>query len=122
MLVAIIMLYNKPAVTVVVEDTKKIEQLRNEIDILNKKYISLQTAYDNKQTVLIDNTVKQNKQDAKTIINIPRLNNPQRDSMWTVLNTSKDSIPGGYWGILKQKTGGRSPKDLQIQGSLQGQP
>ena len=122
MLIIIIKLYNKPAVTIVVEDTKKIEQLRNEIDALNKKYIILQTAYDNKQTTLIDNTVNQNKKDAKTIINIPKLNNPQRDSMWTVFNTSKDSIPGGYWSVLKQKTGGRSPKDLQIQRNLQEQP
>ena len=119
MLVLIVLLYKKPAVVVEVKDTKAIERLRRSVDSLTKANIVLQHFYDSRQTAVIDNTIKKNKQDAKKIINIPILNDPQRDSMWTVINTRQDSIPWGYWNILKQKTGGRPVKELAIQGDLQ---
>lgn len=106
------MLYNKPPVTIEVKDTGAIDRLGRTVDSLTKAHIALQTDFNNKQTTLIDNTVKQNKKHAKKIIDIPKLSNPERDSIWAKINTSEDSIPGGYWDILKQKTGGRSPKDL----------
>lgn len=118
MLILIVLLYKKPEVVVEIKDTKTIERLRRTVDSLTMANIKLQADYDAKQTVIIDNTIKKNKQDAKTIFNIPKLNNPQRDSMWTVYNTSQDSIPGRYWDILKQKTGGRNIKEFAIQTNL----
>ena len=104
MLVIIVMLYKKPAVTVVVEDTKKIEQLRRTVDSLVTEYSLLQSSYNSMQNTTIDNTITQNKKNAKKVNNIPTLSDPQRDSMWSTLSTSQDSVPGGYWDILKPKT------------------
>ena len=53
MLIAIIVLFNKPQVTITVEDTKKIEALRDSVNVLNKQMTDLRIAYDNKQGEVI---------------------------------------------------------------------
>jgi hypothetical protein len=103
-----------------VEKSTRIEELRDSVDELIQKNEELQTAYDNKQTTIINNIINKNNQDGKKIVAIPLYSNSQLDSVWaSKSSTEKDSIPRGYWNILNQKTGGRSIKELGIQGNLQ---
>lgn len=120
MLIIMYLLYKKANQPVEVpKDPMVIEQLHQKVDSLVNANENLQIAYDNKQATIINNITYKNASDAKIISGISALNNHQRDSLWTILLTSKDSIPGRYWNILKQKTGGRSIKDLQVQGDIQ---
>lgn len=103
-----------------VEKSTRIEELRDSVDKLVQKNEELQTAYDNKQTTIINNIINKNKQDGKKINSIPLYSNTQLDSVWaSKSNTEKDSIPRGYWDILNQKTGGRNIKELGVQGDIQ---
>jgi hypothetical protein len=121
MLVAIYLLYKRAyqPQPVVTDTTAVIDSLQRTVDSLVEANNNLQTAYDNKQATIINNITYKNAQDAKTIAKLPNLVGYQRDSLWAVLFTSQDSVPGGYWSVLKQKTGGRTPKELAIQGDLQ---
>lgn len=122
MLVAIYFLYRKAyqkTEPVPTNTTATIDSLQRTVDSLVEANNNLQTAYDNKQATIINNITYKNAQDAKTIAKLPNLVGYQRDSLWAVLFTSQDSIPGGYWSVLKQKTGGRTPKELAVQGDLQ---
>jgi hypothetical protein len=103
-----------------VEKSTRIEELRDSVEQLVQKNVELQTAYDNKQTTIINNIINKNKQDGKKINSIPLYSNAQLDSVWaSKSSTEKDSIPRGYWDILNQKTGGRSIKDLRVQRDIQ---
>ncbi len=53
MSVTIVVLFNKPQVTVTIEDTKRIERLRDSVDVLNKQMDELRVAYNNKQGEVI---------------------------------------------------------------------
>jgi len=105
MIIVIVKLYYKPAVTLVVEDTKAIERLRFTVDSLTQAHIAFQEDIANQQAVLIENITKQNKKYVKKINDIPKLSDPERDSVWSEINTSEDNLPGGYWNILEQKAG-----------------
>jgi hypothetical protein len=106
-----------------VEKSTRIEELRDSVEKLVQKNVDLQTAYDNKQTTVINNIINKNNQDGKKINAIPLYSNTQLDSVWaSKSNTEKDSIPRGYWDILNKKTGGRSIKELGVQGVLQDKP
>lgn len=120
LLVAIYLLYKKAFQEKPVSDSQKVvQQLKATADSLKSVSDSLQIAYDAKQATIINNITYKNGQDAKTIAKLPNLAGYQRDSLWAVLFTGQDSLPGGYWSVLKQKTGGRTPKELAIQGDLQ---
>jgi hypothetical protein len=42
-----------------------------------------------------------------------------RDRIWSELTSKKDSLPRGYWDILNEKTGGRSIKEISVEGFIQ---
>lgn len=107
MLVAIYFLYKKAHQPhpVVDDNRAAIQRLHQTVDSLRQANNDLQIAYDNKQSTIINNITYKNAQDAKTISKLPKLNSYQLDSLWAVLLTSKDSVPRGYWDILKQKAG-----------------
>jgi hypothetical protein len=119
MLVALYILYKKATAPQPVVTDTTIEDLRARVDSLYHANDSLQIAYDVKQATIINNITYKNIQDAKNISKIPNLTNHQRDSLWAKFFTTEDSVPGGYWNILKQKTGGRNPKELSVQGIVQ---
>jgi len=119
LLVALFILYKKATAPQPVVTDTTIEDLRARVDSLVHSNDSLQIAYDSKQATIINNITYKNIQDAKNISNIPNLTYHQRDSLWAKLFTSTDSVPGGYWDILKQKTGGRNIKELSVQRSVQ---
>ena len=120
MLVTVYLLYKKAyEPKPVSEPIKAVHQLRIAVDSLKTANDSLQIAYDAKQATIINNITYKNAQDAKTIAKLPNFIGYQRDSLWAVLFTSQDSVPGGYWNILKQRTGGRTLKELTIQGNIQ---
>ena len=76
-------IYNKPVVTVTIEDTKQIERLREQVNKLNTDLSNLQTAYDNKQgeTVTRIKTIKE--KNAQEISDLDKLSTIDRDSVWT---------------------------------------
>lgn len=120
LLIVVYFLYKKAYEPKPVSDPNiAIQQLNRKVDSLKSINDSLQLAYDAKQATIINNITYKNAQDAKTIAKLSNLPSPQRDSLWAILLTSQDSVPGGYWNILKQKTGGRNVKELAIQGDLQ---
>ena len=83
MSVMIFVLSNKPQVTVTIEDTKKIEALRDSVNFLNKQMEDLRVAYNNKQGELITKIKIIKEENAKEIDNLGKLNLVQRDSVWS---------------------------------------
>lgn len=81
--ITLFMLYNKPTVTVTIEDTKQIERLREQVDKLNTDLSNLQTAYDNKQGDIVTRIKKVKEQNATEIDNLSKLSTAGRDSVWT---------------------------------------
>jgi hypothetical protein len=96
-----------------------IEDLRDSVNKIVKENETIQTAYDEQQKILIQNINNTNEKIITKIIGIPRYTDMQRDSLWAVIETEKDSVPRGYWDILNKKTGGRSFKELTVQGPVQ---
>ena len=101
------------------EQSKVIENLRDSVNNLVEKNVQIQTEYDNQQKILIENINNTNEKIITKIVGIPRYSDGQRDSLWAVIETQEDSVPRRYWDILNQKTGGRSIKELGIQGNIQ---
>lgn len=101
------------------QDSKVIEQLRDSVNNLNNKNIELQEAYDNKQTEIIENVIKQNKQNAKDISNIPNLTYHERNQLWSEHSAKADSVPQGYWDILYKRSGGRTSEEIKVQRRVQ---
>ena len=87
MLVTIVILFNKPQVTVTIEDTKKIEMLRDSVNVLNKQMDELRVAYNNKQGEVITKIKYIKEENAKEISNLGKLNLAQRDSVWSSFET-----------------------------------
>jgi len=87
MLVTIIVLFNRPQVTVTIEDTKKIEMLRDSVNVLNKQMGDLRVAYNNKQGEVITKIKVIKEENAKEISNLGKLNLVQRDSVWSSFET-----------------------------------
>jgi len=109
--------------TIEVERSQVIKDLRDSVNLLVDKNIKVQAKYDEQQTLLIQNITTENEKIITKIVNIPRYNDKQRDSLWaTTPYAQEDSIPRGYWDILNKKTGGRSIKELGVQGVLQDKP
>ena len=103
-----------------IERSQVIKDLRDSVNLLVEKNNKIQNQYDQQQQSLIQNITTENEKIITKIINIPRYNDKQRDSLWTgITYTEEDSIPRGYWDILNKKTGGRSFKELSVQGVLQ---
>jgi hypothetical protein len=106
-----------------VERSQVIKDLRDTVNLLVDKNLEVQTKYDEQQTLLIQNITTENEKVITKIVNIPRYSDKQRDSLWSTTSyTEEDSIPRGYWDILNKKTGGRSIKELSVQGVLQNKP
>jgi len=106
-----------------VERSQVIKDLRDSVNLLVDKNIEVQTKYDEQQQILIQNITTENEKIITKIVNIPRYSDKQRDSLWsTTSDAQEDSIPRGYWDILNKKTGGRSIKELGVQGVLQNKP
>jgi hypothetical protein len=101
------------------EQSRVIEDLRDSVNKIVKENETIQTAYDEQQKILIQNINNTNEKIITKIIGIPRYTDMQRDSLWAVIETEKDSVPRGYWDILNKKTGGRSFKELTVQGPVQ---
>ena len=103
-----------------IERSKVIKELRDSVNLLVEKNNKIQAQYDQQQQLLIQNITTENEKIITKIISIPRYNDKQRDSLWTGYSyTEEDSISRGYWDILNKKTGGRSFKELGVQGVLQ---
>jgi uncharacterized membrane protein (DUF106 family) len=81
--IALFSIYNKPVVTVTIEDTKQIERLREQVNKLNADLKNLQTAYDNKQGETVIKIKKIKEKNAQEISDLDKLSTSGRDSVWT---------------------------------------
>lgn len=81
--IALFSIYNKPVVTVTIEDTKQIERLRGQVNKLNADLKNLQMAYDNKQGETVIKIKKIKEKNAQEISDLDKLSTSGRDSVWT---------------------------------------
>ncbi len=81
--IALFSIYNKPVITVTIEDTKQIERLREQVNKLNADLKNLQTAYDNKQGETVIKIKKIKEKNAQEISDLDKLSTSGRDSVWT---------------------------------------
>lgn len=93
-----------PQVEPVTFDTSEVDRLVSEKDSLENALKRLQQDFNLITTERIDNITTQNNTRQNEIINIPNLRTAQRDSIWSILFTSKDSLPQRYWDLLEQRT------------------
>jgi hypothetical protein len=85
-------------------DTSEIEKLIKEKDSLVNAMDKLQLDYEYETNDRINNITNSNNNKQNEINNIPNLRNVERDSIWSILLTSKDSLPQRYWDLLEQTT------------------
>lgn len=99
---------NKPQPSVPPQPTV-IQQLNDDKQNTDQKVDQTTTNYDTKTTNRSQNVKDKNKKHGEDIKRIPSTDNRERDSLWTILLNSKDSLPTRYWDILEQRARRKSP-------------
>jgi hypothetical protein len=79
-----------------------IQQLNDDKQDLDDNTDQTVTDYNNNTTNRSTNVKKKNKKRDQDIKRIPTFCDPVRDSIWSKLLNSKDSLPTGYWDLLEQ--------------------
>jgi len=79
-----------------------IQQLNDDKQDLDDNTDQTVTDYNNNTTNRSTNVKKKNKKHDQDIKHIPTFGDPIRDSIWSKLLNSKDSLPTGYWDLLEQ--------------------
>jgi hypothetical protein len=99
----------KPEVSPVIFDTTKVDDLQRQKDSLDAAIKDLTTNFKENTSNRVNNINAQNNTIKNEINLIPSLRDAQRDSIWAILLSSKDSLPTRYWDLLEQRTGRKSP-------------
>ena len=99
---------NKPQPSVPPQPTV-VQQLKDDKQNTDQKVDQTTTNYDTKTTNRSTNVKDKNKKHGEDIKRIPSIDNRERDSLWTILLNSKDSLPTRYWDILEQRARRKSP-------------
>jgi len=79
-----------------------IQQLNDDKQDLDDNTDQTVTNYNDNTTNRSTNVKKRNKKRDQDIKRVPSLCDPVRDSIWSKLLNSKDSLPTGYWDLLEQ--------------------
>jgi len=79
-----------------------IQQLNGDKQDLDNNTDQTVTDYNNNITNRSTNVKNKNKKHSQDIKRVPNLCDPVRDSIWSKLLNSKDSLPTGYWDLLEQ--------------------
>lgn len=79
-----------------------IQQLNDDKNDLDDNTDQTVNDYNNNTTNRSTNVKNKNKKRNQDIKRIPNLCDPIRDSIWSKLINSKDSLPTGYWDLLEQ--------------------
>lgn len=90
---------NKPPIT----QPNVVEQLNKNKQEIDNKVDSIITINNNKNKNRIQNVKNKNKKNDENIKRIPSTDYWERDSIWSILLNSKDSLPTRYWDILEQR-------------------
>lgn len=90
----------------------QVEQLFEKKDSLDIEMKNDNENIKNKIVSKINNTKKQNEKQIKEIIDIPNLDRAERDSIWSIILTDKDSLPTRYWNILEQRARRQSNRNF----------
>jgi hypothetical protein len=99
---------NKPQPLVPPQPTV-IQQLKDDKQNTDQKVDQTTINYDNKTTKRSQNVKDKNKKHVEDIKRLPSTDSRERDSLWTILLNSKDSLPTGYWNLLEQRARRKSP-------------
>jgi hypothetical protein len=92
-----------PAVIQQIDDDKK------DADVQQTQVVK---DYKDKTTNRTTKNKKQNDKANQDIKLIPSLDRRERDSIWSILLNSKDSLPTRYWDLLEQRARRKSPGDF----------
>jgi len=111
---------HKEEQTKVVTSLRQVEQLRDSIKNLkvsNKEILLsfLQRERDHQDETIINYETNI----TKVTPSFGTYVDHDRDKLWSNYTSQEDSVPRGHWNILNQKTGGRSIKEISVEGFLQ---
>ena len=103
-----------------VNTSHQINQLRDSISKLKLSNRELLLSFLQRERDYQDETIITYETNIKKVTpNISTYVDPDRDSVWSDNTSQEDSVPRGHWNILNQKTGGRSIKEISVEGFLQ---
>jgi hypothetical protein len=104
----------------VVTSSRQVEQLRDSISRLKLSNKELLLSFLQRERDYQDETIINYETNiTKVTPSIGTYVDRDRDKLWSDYTSKEDSVPRGHWNILNQKTGGRSIKEISIEGFLQ---
>ncbi len=86
------------------KNSSKIDQINTQIDSTLESSNEEIDKYKTRKKERVKKVKEKNEKQIEEIRNIPKLGTSQRDSLWTILINSEDSLPRRYWDILERKT------------------
>ena len=103
-----------------VSTSSKVTQLRDSISVLKLSNRELLLSFLQRERDYQDETIINYETNiTKVAPSIPTYIDRDRDGIWSDYTSQEDSVPRGHWDILNQKTGGRSIKEISVEGFLQ---
>jgi|LauGreDrversion4_2_1035121.scaffolds.fasta_scaffold02353_19 hypothetical protein len=103
-----------------VNTSHQINQLRDSISILRLSNRELLLSFLQRERDYQDETIINYETNiTKVTPSIGTYVDHDRDRVWSDYTSQEDSVPRGHWDILNQKTGGRSIKEISVEGFLQ---
>ena len=104
----------------VINTSRQVEQLRDSIKSLKLSNKELLLSFLQRERDHQDETIINYETNITKITpSIGTYTDPDRDRIWSDYTSQEDSVPRGHWDILNQKTGGRSIKEISVEGFLQ---
>ena len=104
----------------VINTSQKIIQLRDSISILKLSNRELLLSFLQRERDYQDETIINYETNiTKNTTSIGTYTDRRRDQLWSDYTSQEDSVPRGHWDILNKKTGGRSIKEISVEGFLQ---
>jgi flagellar biogenesis protein FliO len=104
----------------VITSSRQVEQLRDSIKILKVSNKELLLSFLQRERDHQDETIINYETNiTKVTPSIGTYSDRDRDKLWSDYTSKEDSVPRGHWDILNQKTGGRSIKEISVEGFLQ---
>ena len=106
--------------TKVVTSSRQVEQLRDSIKNLKVSNKELLLSFLQRERDHQDETIINYETNiTKVTPSFGTYVDHDRDKLWANYTSQEDSVPRGHWDILNQKTGGRSIKEISVEGFLQ---
>jgi hypothetical protein len=100
--------------------SNKVVQLRDSISKLKLSNKELLLSFLQRERDYQDETIINYETNITKIIpSVGTYTDRHRDQLWSDYTSQEDSVPRRHWDILNKKTGGRSIKEISVEGFLQ---